>query len=301
MRSDRQGGTQGDTHGDARSDMHGDMHTDRHHSRDRSRQDGLLIGCGAMGRTVLQQLAQDPVVGVRYVLVPVRRRQVLQDELGAGVQVICGLDELGVLPDFAVECAGHEALAGVVPELLRLGVDTIVASVGALAEPGMPEALERAAAQGNAQLTLVSGAIPGIDALAAAARTPLEWVSYIGRKPPSGWLGTPAEQVVDLATLNAATVIFEGSAREGARLYPKNANVAAVVALAGIGFDRTQIQLIADPFVTRNTHRLRAWGEFGELDATVAAQALAGNPKTSALAAYSIVLAVRHRVQRIVV
>jgi len=264
-------------------------------------QGGLLIGCGAMGRTVLAQIAQERAVRIRYVLASVHRRQALQEELGAGIQVICGLGELSTLPDFAVECAGHEALSGIVPDLLRLGVDTIVASVGALAEPGLPEALEQAAAQGHAQLTLVAGAIPGIDALAAAARTPLESVSYIGRKPPSGWLGTPAEQQVDLASLDAATVIFEGSARDGARLYPKNANVAAVVALAGIGFDRTRIQLIADPAVTRNTHRLRACGEFGELDATVAAHALASNPKTSALAAYSIALAIRHRVQRIVV
>jgi aspartate dehydrogenase len=280
-----QGGTESDLRGGRRGD----------------RQSGLLIGCGAMGRTVLQALAQDPAVCIRHVLVSARRRQALQEELGAGVQVICGLGELSTLPDFAVECAGHEALSAIVPQLLRFGIDTIIASVGALAEPGMPEALERAAAEGDAQLTLVSGAIPGIDALAAAARTHLESVSYIGRKPPSGWLGTPAERIVDLAALEAATVIFEGSAREGARLYPKNANVAAVVALAGIGFDRTQIQLIADPTVTRNTHRLRACGEFGELDATVAAHALASNPKTSALAAYSIVLAVRHRVQRIVV
>jgi aspartate dehydrogenase len=277
------------------------MHGERHRSRNGDRQDGLLIGCGAMGRTVLQQLAQDPAICIRYVLVSLRHREALQDELGGGIQVICELDELRTLPDFAVECAGHEALSGIVPALLRLGVDTIVASVGALAEPGVPEALELAAAQGNAQLTLVSGAIPGIDALAAAARMPLESVSYVGRKPPSGWRGTPAEQAVDLNTLDGATVIFEGSARDGARLYPRNANVAAVVALAGIGFDRTQIQLIADPTVTRNTHRLRARGAFGELDVTVAAHALAGNPKTSALAACSIALAVRHRVQRIVV
>jgi aspartate dehydrogenase len=260
----------------------------------------LLIGCGAMGRTVLQQLADDCAIKVSYVLVSAQRCAALQHQLGDAVRVIAAVDDLSEMPDFAIECAGHGALRDSVPQLLRRGIDTIVASVGALAEPGLPEALERAAVAGNAQLVLVPGAIAGIDALSAAANTGLEEVSYIGRKPPSGWFGTPAEEKVDLASLAHAAVIFEGSARDAARLFPKNANVAAVVALAGIGFDRTRVQLIADPAVRYNTHRLMARGEFGELDVTVAAQALAENPKTSALAAYSIVRAARQRARHIV-
>jgi aspartate dehydrogenase len=260
----------------------------------------LLIGCGAMGRTVLQQLEGDPAVNVSHVLVPADQRAMLQRQLGDAVRVISEVDELVDAPDFAIECAGHGALRDVVPQLLQRGIDTIVASVGALAEPGLPDLLERAAAVGNAQLVLVSGAIPGIDALSAAANTGLEDVSYIGRKPPSGWFGTPAEEKVDLASLEHATVIFEGSARDGARLFPKNANVAAIVALAGIGFERTRVQLIADPAVSCNMHRLTARGEFGELDVMVSARPLAENPKTSALAAYSIVLAARQRARRIV-
>lgn len=260
----------------------------------------LLIGCGAMGRTVLQQLEGDLAIKVSHVLVSTGRRAALQNQLGGSVRVISEVDELSGAPDFAIECAGHGALHDVVPQLLQRGIDTIVASVGALAEPGLPDLLERAAAAGNAQLVLVSGAIPGIDALSAAANTRLEDVSYIGRKPPSGWFGTPAEDKVDLASLEHATVIFEGSARDGARLFPKNANVAAIVALAGIGFERTRVQLIADPAVSCNMHRLTARGEFGELDVSVAARPLAGNPKTSALAAYSIIHAARQRVRRIV-
>jgi aspartate dehydrogenase len=259
----------------------------------------LLIGCGAMGRTVLHRLERDTGIRVSYVLVPARRRDALQLELGDAIRVIASTEELVDAPGFAIECAGHDAVHGVVPQLLRQGIDTIVASVGALAEPGLAGVLEQAALTGNAQVILVSGAIAGIDALSAAASTRIESVSYIGRKPPSGWLGTAAEDKVNLAALDEAAVIFEGSARDAARLYPKNANVAAIVALAGIGFERTRVQLIADPAVSRNTHRLIALGEFGELDVTVAARPLADNPKTSALAAYSIIRAARQRARRV--
>jgi aspartate dehydrogenase len=261
----------------------------------------LLVGCGAMGQMVLRQLSRETRVSVRYVLASAERRAALQQTLGEQIEVICTLEEMRVMPDFAIECAGHSALSGVVPELLRLGVNTIVASVGALAEPAVHRMLEQAANDGNARLILVPGALPGIDALAAAALQPLSAVSYVGRKPPSGWLGTTAEDVVDLLTLDKATVIFEGTARDGARLFPKNANVAAMVALAGIGFDRTRVSLIADPEVTRNTHTLHVSGEFGEFDIRIAAHALEDNPKTSALAAYSIVRAVLQQVQRIVI
>lgn len=254
-----------------------------------------------MGRMVMRKLSDDARLRIGYVLVPAEHRDALQQQLGAGVRVIAGIGEMDALPDFALECAGHNALADVVPSLLRLGVDVIVASVGALAAPGMLEMLEQAALDGDAHLVPVPGAMPGIDALAAAALMPLYDVSYTGRKPPNGWLGTVAEDLVDLRTLAKPTVIFEGTAREGARLFPKNANVAAMVALAGVGFDRTRVKLIADPEVSRNTHSLTASGEFGELELTIAARPLEENPKTSALAAYSIVRSVRQRLQRIVV
>lgn len=255
--------------------------------------DILLIGYGAMGRYVLQALRDDARARVRYVLERPSRVDRLRSEL-ANVQVVGSMSELGTFPDLVLECAGHDAVATLAAAFLEKGVTTLIASVGALAKPGVLERLQSAARVGDARLVIVPGALAGIDALAAASQRGLVSVVYVGRKPPAGWLGTPAEDVVNLSALREPVVIFEGSAGEAASLYPRNANVAAAVALAGVGMQRTKVSLIADPSVTRNTHRIHAVGDFGELDVSVGAEPLRDNPKTSALAALSLLRAVRN-------
>jgi aspartate dehydrogenase len=260
-----------------------------------------LIGFGAMGGHVYRALAGEQRLRITHVVVPQAFVAETQARLQGAAIVASDVDQIDTHVDFALECAGHEAVSETVPRLLMRGVDVIIASVGALSHEGLPESLEAAALRGGAQLTLVPGAVAGIDALAAARQQGLESVEYIGRKAPAGWRGTPAEKALDLDTLSTATPFFEGSAREAATLYPKNANVAAMVGLAGIGMDRTRVTLIADPAATRNNHRIVARGEFGELDIQTSGVTLPDNPKTSMLAALSIVRAVRNRVAGIVI
>jgi aspartate dehydrogenase len=262
--------------------------------------DVLLLGCGAMGRAVMGALLHHPRLRFRAILTRPRHIAALREELGGSVEIIASLDELTWRPDLALECAGHEAVITLVPRLLTKGITTIIASVGALSQEGVPERLERAAVEGRGQLIFVPGAIGGIDVLAAAQANALEAVRYVGRKPPLAWRGTPAEDRVCLSNLTEATVIFEGNAREAARQYPKNANVAAMVALAGVGMDRTQVTLLADPSITMNSHFLEARGDFGLLEMTIFARAMPDNPKTSALAALSMVRAVRNQVDALV-
>ena len=243
-----------------------------------------MIGFGAIGQSVFKRLAGHPEIRVAHVVVPAEFVASAQAQAGAAVRVV---ERVPDTPGLVLECAGHAALlAHVLPALAR-GVECAVLSIGALSEPGLPEKLADAARQGGTQLHLLSGAIGGIDAVAAARIGGLSELIYTGRKPPAGWKGTPAESVVNLDTLAVATPIFEGSAREAARLYPKNANVAATLSLAGLGLDATRVRLIADPGVTENIHAYEARGEFGEIRVTMRGKPLADNPKTSALTVLS--------------
>jgi aspartate dehydrogenase len=125
--------------------------------------------------------------------------------------------------------------------------------------------LRAAAALGGTHMRIPSGAVGGLDALAAARLGGLTSVTYVGRKPVAAWQGTKAEESVVLADISAATAVFEGTAREAALAYPQNANVAAAIALAGVGFDATRVTLIADPAARGNEHHIEAEGAFGRL------------------------------------
>jgi aspartate dehydrogenase len=256
-----------------------------------------LIGCGAIGTSVLELLQADAKLEVQAIVVPAEAlasAQATAERLAPRAQVVSSVPAEGI--DLVVEAAGHAAIEAHVLPALQRGTPCIVASVGALSAQGLAERLEAAAIAGDTQVQLIAGAIGAIDALAAARVGGLDAVRYTGRKPPQAWKGTPAEQGRDLAALTSETVIFEGSAREAATLYPKNANVAATVSLAGLGLDRTLVRLIADPTVTENIHVVEAEGAFGNFELTMRNKPLAANPKTSALTVYSAVRALRNRV-----
>lgn len=261
-----------------------------------------LIGCGAIGSALLELVKDDAGLQIAAIVVPdgsTEAAQAVAQRLAPGAQVVQAVPAIGI--DLVVEAAGHAAIAQHVLPALQRGLPCIVASVGALAAPGLAEQLEAAAREGRTQVQLIAGAIGGIDALAAARIGGLDTVRYTGRKPPQAWKGTPAEQGRDLDSLVAETVIFEGTAREAAAQFPKNANVAATVSLAGLGLDRTLVRLIADPAVRENLHQVEAAGAFGSFELTMRNQPLAANPKTSALTVFSAVRALRGKLAPLVI
>ena len=255
-------------------------------------QNVTLIGFGAIGRTLFARMAGHAGVRITHVVVPDAHRAEAEQHLQGAAQVASAVPPD---TDLVVECAGHAALTDHVLPALNRGVECAVLSVGALSEPGLPEALADAAARGGTQVHLLSGAIGGVDAIASARIAGLDSVTYTGRKPPTGWRGTPAEQVADLDRITEPTVILEGTARDAARLYPKNANVAATVSLAGLGLDATRVRLIADPTVTENIHEIDVRGAFGEMQITMRGKPLPDNPKTSALTVLSALRFLQNR------
>lgn len=247
-----------------------------------------IIGNGAIGKYVRDRAVENGH-RIQVLLLRPERLQNRTDELH-GISCVSTVAELPNEIDHMIDCAGHEALTAYGPDILRNGTDLITASLGALADPDLFQDLEQAAAEGGSRLHLASGAIGALDCLQAASVGTLQSVTYIGRKPPRSWKGSPAETQLDLDNLTAgAATHFDGSAREAATSYPKNANVAAAVALAGVGFDDTQVRLIADPNISENVHEVQATGDFGCFSFQIRGHSLPDNPRSSALAAMSIV------------
>jgi aspartate dehydrogenase len=265
----------------------------------------LIIGMGSIGRHVVRAL-QAESTRVRLSIL-VRKQYVAGVKAsveGAGaaeVQVVDQFERLTDIPELAVECAGHGAVEEYGEACLTSGADFLVTSVGALTDAGLLRRLERASRTHIGKVLIPSGALAGIDALAAARLGGLGRVRYTSRKLPLAWLGTPAERMCDLGALTASTEFYTGNAGDAARLFPQNANVAATVALAGIGFDATECSLNADPAAPGNVHLIEAEGGFGQLRIEVQGKPLADNPKTSTLAALSVLRAIHNRIGAILI
>lgn len=245
-----------------------------------------VIGLGAIGRDVLQALERDhPDVDAMALV----RTTPPSGALPSRVPVTTSLPRLiDWRPDLVVECAGQASVAQYGPELLVHGIDFMVASVGALARSELRTSMAEAAARSGSRWIPVAGAIGALDALHAARRAGLSCVRYTGRKPPEAWKGSPAEASIDLDRVASPTVFFRGDAGTAAREYPRNANVTAAIALAGIGFEATDVQLVADPTVTANIHELRVEGAFGSFELWMENHPMPDNPRTSWLAALSV-------------
>lgn len=268
-----------------------------------------IIGFGAIAQTLVDVLCGAGCAAPLRVLVRPQRREEAQGQLDrivqgrcADAQIVSSVEEIhAAAPQIVVECAGHGAVAEFAGSVLAAGMDLVIASVGALADRGLYDTLRATAQARGAQIILPSGAIGGIDALAAASIAGVNRVVYTGRKPPAAWAGSLAEQEVDLWDLQEETVFFEGTAREAATRFPKNANVAATLALAGIGMDRTEVRLVADPSVSENTHEYRVTSSVVEYSMVLTGKPSPLNPKTSQSTVYSLARAVLNRAGTVVI
>ncbi len=241
-----------------------------------------LIGLGAIGLGVVELVNQHAAEDVEIVAALVRDPS--RPNAAGGPERVTTLDELlGKQPHVTIEVAGHNALRSYGPRILRAGYDLIAVSVGVLADPEVHSTLLVAAEAGGGRIKIASGAIGALDAIAAASLGGLTRVIHTTRKPAKALLDTDADQ------LKVAKEIFCGSAREGALKFPESINVAVAVSLAGLGLDRTEVRVIADPSVEYNRHEVVAEGAFGSLRFEIQSVPTESNPKSSRIVAMSVV------------
>jgi aspartate dehydrogenase len=171
----------------------------------------------------------------------------------------------------------------------------VVLSAGALADDGLRQRLEAAARASGALLYVPSGGIGALDALKAAVVSGVDEVVIRTAKPPRAWHGIPFVEAlgVDLDRLEQPFVLYDGAARAGVAHFPQNVNIAAVLSMAGVGFDRTRLVAVADPGIVRNTHVITVTAVTGEISITLQNIPSPENPKTAWLACYSALAALK--------
>ena len=242
-----------------------------------------IIGCGAIGTDVA--LAADKMEDIEEIYLYDKVKEAeknLVKKLRKG-RIAKNVDELIERSDAVFEAASQEAVFEYGEKILESGKDLVIMSMGALFDDDFRERLISIAKRNRCKIYLPSGAICGIDGIAAARTGGLDEVTLVTTKPPES-LGRKDEK---------RTVVFDGTAREAVKLFPQNINVAACVSLAGIGFDRTEVKIVSDPVAVRIHHKVLAHGKFGRLRAEVENMPNPNNPKSSYLASLSAIAILR--------
>lgn len=251
-----------------------------------------IAGLGSIGRTLARKLA-DGVPGLSLACAAARDQAKARAWLAAE-RIACPLVALRDFPrhaDIAVECAPAAVLEDICRPMLEAGKSVVVLSVGALLP--RPELVELAKARGGT-IIAPTGALIGLDAVAAAAEGDIRSVRMTTRKPPAGLKGAPYLEAngISVDGLTEPKRVFSGTAREAAAGFPANVNVAAALSLAGIGPDRTTIDIWADPGVTRNCHSIAVDADSATF--TMAIENVpSDNPKTGKIVALSVLAALR--------
>ena len=257
-----------------------------------------LLGGGTIARLVLKHVRDGALEGVQIAGILGRTEHSRGRRLADAFDVpfVTSREALLALrPGAVLEAASHDAVREHAAPLLASGTSLIVLSAGALCDDALRVRLEQLAARHGATLCVPSGGIGGLDALKAACAAGVDDVTIEIAKPPAAWRDIAFVEAldIDLDRLQRATTLFEGPTREGVPHFPANVNIAAVLAMAGIGFDRTRMRVIADPALTRNTHTIAIRGTSGAITIRLQTVPSPDNPKTALLACYSAIVAIK--------
>jgi aspartate dehydrogenase len=256
----------------------------------------LTVGIGGLGAIGLHlaRALDAGVEGLRLVAVASRDQAKARDNLGGfrSPPALVDLPALAEHADIVVEAVPAAVFEAVATAAIERGRIFVPSSVGALL-PRM-HLVERARATG-ARIVVPTGALLGLDAVRAAAEGEVASVTIETRKPPRGLAGAPhlEKHGIDVAAIATPTRVFQGNAFDAAQGFPANVNVAAALALAGIGPQRTMVEIWADPGVTRNTHTIRVEAASARLTMTIENVPSEENPRTGKITPLSILACLR--------
>jgi len=258
-------------------------------------------GLGAIGKALARRLADGSVPGVDLAAVSARNQEKAREFINTlphPVPVL-ELSQLEPVADIVVECAPAAILGDVIGPFLRAKKKAIVLSVGAILF--RPDLIELARLSGGTIL-VPTGALIGLDAVVAAAEGEIHSVRMVTRKPPNGLAGAPflIEHGISMEGLTEPLKVFTGNAKEAAKGFPANLNVVVALALAGIGPDRTMLEIWADPTVVRNMHTITVDSDSATFTMTME-NIPSENPKTGRIVAQSVTALLRKMTSSFVV
>jgi aspartate dehydrogenase len=265
-----------------------------------------LIGCGTIGNVLAHAIDEGEAGHTRLVMVydrvPQKSRE-LAGELSAAPEIAANFARLANCSDvrLVIEAASQDAVREYALAVLQADKDLIIMSVGALVDNEPVDAIRDSAERLGRKVYVPSGAIAGLDGLKSAAVDRLDEVTLTTRKPPSSLKDVVylRRRGINIDSLTKPRTVYEGSALEACKLFPANVNVAAALSLAGVGTEKTKVQIVADPTTKRNIHQIRVRGKFGEFTVRIENIPSVKHPRTSYLAALSAVATLRKVTQHV--
>ena len=262
-----------------------------------------IIGCGAIGselalsvdRMMIENVTISSLLDIKH-----ENAEILKSKLSNNNPVIFNDFSEYIKSDnfkdvdIVVEAASQNALTSYLNSIISLKKDALVMSVGAFANPEFFSQIIKNVEKNDTNLYLPSGAIAGIDAI-KSVRSSISYVTITTTKNPNSLKDSPffKKTNITIDSIKKRTLIFEGSAIEAVQNFPANVNVAALLGLAGIGIEKTKVNVIADPSLRINKHEIKVIGKFGELIVRVKNVPSPTNPKTSYLAILSVIESLR--------
>lgn len=246
-----------------------------------------IIGCGNIGGQLAEYIRTELKGSMELAGVLDIDKELALEAAGGNGDIVCnGVDELIERVDCVVEAACPKCVEEIFPLILKHRKSLVVISpLGLVKNPGF---LKQAQDEGI-RIYVPSGAIAGIDALKAACMADVESVVLTTKKPCRGLAGAPyiEKNGIDLDAIKTETVIFDGCVFDAIDAFPKNVNVSAILAIAGIGGDKTRVKVVTSPEFERNMHEIEIKGEFGSLVIQCCNKPSRKNPRTSYLSVLS--------------